>query len=47
MTEFLIVLVVSSAIFSIVKIMRKGKKKDVGVTSLINNIEKISQKRKK
>jgi hypothetical protein len=48
MIAFLIVFVVALAIISIVRIiMTKDKKKDVGVISLINNIEKISKKRKR
>lgn len=45
---FFIVLVISGAVVEIVReVMRRNKKKDVGVISLINNIEKISKKRKK
>jgi hypothetical protein len=48
MITFLIVFLVALAILSIVRaIMNKDKKKDVGAISLINNIEKISKKRKK
>lgn len=48
MMTFFIVLVISGAVVEIVReVMRRNKKKDVGVISLINNIEKISKKRKK